>query len=562
MSGNRQEYRGKRGLELIEEAMHALRVCPAAALSAYYIGTLPFVIGFMFFWSDMSRNSFALDRSVGASLGLAVLYFWMKTWQAVFCRKVLEQWTPRSEMAKLSKGRALRCVVAQGFLQSIAIPGQIIGVLLFIPFAWVYAFFQNVTVFAFTQDFGDKPTRGLFNLAARQSNYLPRQNHVLIFTGILFSLFVWLNAYSVLVVIPFLLKRLLGMESIFTSNPAAALFNTTFFAVSGAIAFLCVSPLAKITYTLRCFYGLSMTTGADLLRRLDYLASRRATGRRAVALGVIMLLSAAWVSGAAGAEEGVTPAAMDEAIERVITQSEYSWRLPRERFGENEGGPVAQFFRSAVDEIREWFGKVAELVDKGIRKLARWLLGRDFITDEREERTPMDWETAMRGMIYILSGLVVLMLILLAVRALRRRGRSRAEADVDGIRAASVDLESEEIVASQLPEDEWMKLAREQIERGDFRLAVRALFLASLASLGERELLRIEKSKSNSDYQRELRMRARSNAELNEAFAENVGTFERAWYGLHGVSREIVDLFAANYHRITSTTHGTVTTES
>jgi len=45
------------------------------------------------------------------------------------------------------------------------------------------------------------------------------------------------------------------------------------------------------------------------------------------------------------------------------------------------------------------------------------------------------------------------------------------------------DLADENIRADQLPEDGWTKLARELLERGEFRLAMRAFYLASLAHL-------------------------------------------------------------------------------
>src|SRR5436190_21100441 len=63
-----------------------------------------------------------------------------------------------------------------------------------------------------------------------------------------------------------------------------------------------------------------------------------------------------------------------------------------------------------------------------------------------------------------------------------------------------VNLESENVLASQLPENEWLLLAREKMEAGELRLALRALFLATLAHLGEKRLLQIGRSKSNGDY--------------------------------------------------------------
>src|SRR6266850_4795168 len=79
---------GKGGIELIEEATHLLRTAPAGALATYYVGSVPFVLGLLYFWADMSRNPFAYQHLAGASLGMTVLFLWMKFWQVVFARKL------------------------------------------------------------------------------------------------------------------------------------------------------------------------------------------------------------------------------------------------------------------------------------------------------------------------------------------------------------------------------------------------------------------------------------------------------------------------------------------
>ena len=90
-------------------------------------------------------------------------------------------------------------------------------------------------------------------------------------------------------------------------------------------------------------------------------------------------------------------------------------------------------------------------------------------------------------------------------RWLLARGRRPPAPGPAGAPAPRIDLASEETLASQLPEDEWMRLAREQLEAGDSRLAVRALFLAILSSLGEQRLIDIDRAKSNLDYRNEVR---------------------------------------------------------
>ena len=60
------------------------------------------------------------------------------------------------------------------------------------------------------------------------------------------------------------------------------IFNTTFLAVTVAVAWLALDPLLKAVYTLRCFHGEARTDGADLLAELSCVrAARQIAGRRA-----------------------------------------------------------------------------------------------------------------------------------------------------------------------------------------------------------------------------------------------------------------------------------------
>jgi hypothetical protein len=112
------------------------------------------------------------------------------------------------------------------------------------------------------------------------------------------------------------------------------------------------------------------------------------------------------------------------------------------------------------------------------------------------------------------------------------------------------DLTDENVGADQLPEDGWTRLARELLERGEFRLALRAFYLASLAHLAGRNLITLARFKSNREYQNELQRRSHALAELLPPFTENLGSFERIWYGTHPASLESVTHFAANVERM------------
>lgn len=112
------------------------------------------------------------------------------------------------------------------------------------------------------------------------------------------------------------------------------------------------------------------------------------------------------------------------------------------------------------------------------------------------------------------------------------------------------DVADENVGAEQLPEDGWTSLARELLGRGEFRLALRAFYLASLAHLADRNLVSLARFKSNRDYERELQRRAHAFPDLQTLFGENVSCFDRVWYGRHEVTGELVTRFATNVERI------------
>ena len=80
---------GQGAIELIEEAFHLLRLAPGSTLFSYYLGSLPFVLGLLYFWSDMSRSALADQRLTVAAFGLSLLFLWMKCGQAVFAQQVM-----------------------------------------------------------------------------------------------------------------------------------------------------------------------------------------------------------------------------------------------------------------------------------------------------------------------------------------------------------------------------------------------------------------------------------------------------------------------------------------
>ncbi len=285
--------------DLIEEATQRVRTAPAATLAVYYLGTIPFVLGLLFYWADMSRNPFAPGHLADASLGMVLLFFWMKFWQAIFAGRIRAHLAARP--ARMPGVRqSARILAAQIILQPAGLFLIPLSAIPLLTFPWVYSFFQNVTALADGQE-GIAP---VFKRSCRQAALWPRTNFIVLAIFAFFGLYVFLNWATICFWLPFLFKMLLGMDSAFTNSPSS-LLNSTFFAGMFGLTYLCVDPILKTVYALRCFYGESLESGEDLKAGLKEFVM---TGTKMAA--VFLLFFSVLVSGVArGGEKNIFAAA-------------------------------------------------------------------------------------------------------------------------------------------------------------------------------------------------------------------------------------------------------------
>ena len=545
-----QRQQGKGSFDLIEEATHRLRTAPVATLTVYYLGAIPFVLGLLYYWADMSRSPFAGQHLVDSALGMAALFFWMKFWQVIFARRLrahvtaepVPHWTVR---------RWGRVFLTQAFVQPSGLFVVPLSLVLMLPAAWVYAFYQNVTVL---DDGGPAGTSPLLKKSWKQAVLWPRQNHLVLAIMAGFGFYVFLNWAVTGLLLPHLIKMLFGIESVFTQS-TFGLLNTTFFAGMLGLTYLCVDPILKTVYVLRCFYGDALESGEDLRAELNSVAAA-SQPLAAIVVLLLGLLCAAPVRAAdipapaappatAPVSSPVPPAELDQAINRTIHEDKYTWRMPREKIAEpdTQEGVMARFFDKVGAMLRKWVRAVSDWLDKWLRKLFRHPQ-----TDSSSGASGYGWIESLQILLY---GLVAVVLAALAVFLYRvwRDRRSPAFVASEPIQPVP-DINDDNVGADELPGDSWTKLARELLDRGELRLALRAFYFASLAHLASRNLISLARFKSNRDFERELRRRGHSFPDLLSVFGDNLGSFERIWYGLHEVNRELVDRFAANVEKM------------
>ena len=541
---------------LIEEGGQLLRNLPFSVLATYAVGTLPFTLGLLFFWSDMSRSALAPRHCSAGALGLGLLFIWMKCWQTVFCRQIayrlMRQVPPAWTLSRLARIAARQGVLhASGF---ILLP---LAILFTVPAAWGYAFYQNVTAL---DDGGPEGLATLVRRAWRQTVLWPKQNHLMLLVLGAFGLFVFFNGALFLALAPSLLKRFLGLDTLFTLSGAWGLFNTTFLAVSVALAHVCLDPLIKTLYTLRCFYGRSLRTGEDLRARLVGLR------RTAAGLVLLTLLLAGFTvqrvdAAGGGALEvaasetatGIQAEDLDAAVRDVLAQPRYTWRLPREQAvvaKETQNGWLASFF----DWLKEVVRTTMQPIARGLERIWEWLWERELESRPPEAKRSL-WPYRVKGLL-VLAGVA---LVALVAAAIHHRYRPKTK-DTDRPSAVPVttvpDLSDDRVRADALPTDEWLQLAQRLAAEGRFRQAMRACFFSTMGVLANQHLIMLADHKSNREYEREVMRRASDRPALGAAFKWSVDRLDRAWYGMRTIKREDFIRFAAQQQEIAARAQG------
>jgi|ERR1051326_7535484 hypothetical protein len=545
---------GKSGLEVLEEATQLLRTCPAGALVSYYVGAVPFVLCLLFFWADMSRSPFADQHLTSNALGLAGLFVWMKFWQVLFVRRLWAK-TCGTPVPSRTFKQSVRIFLIQAAWQPLGLFLLPLALVLTVPFGWVFAFFENLTVLCD----GEEEPRPLVKESIRQAVLWPGQNHILL--GLLsgFGCIVFLNWATLLYILPNLVKMLLGSESMFTRS-STSLLNTTFFATMLGLSYLSVDPLVRAVYVLRCFYGKSLESGEDLKTDLKQFALP--VRQIAVLLAALVLFGMTLAPPAASAQPNKTvlagsvtappstasvPAAeLDNAIQSVAQKSKYAWRMPREKTvgtDKSRNGFLDRFLDRLGTMVRDWLRSLGNWLDRVLRKL----FSRQ--TTQPPGSSGYGWIMVQELLPYLLIGAAAVCLGYIAYRVWRNRHCAVQPVAILPV-PLDPDLADESLGAAHLPEDGWTKLGRELLARGELRLALRAFYLASLAQLAQRNLISLAKFKSNRDYLLELQRRAHSFPDLLNLFGHNIAVFDRTWYGLHQATTELVTQFAANVERM------------
>lgn len=516
-------------IDVLESAVCVLRQAGLGTLLLHWAGSVPFALATLLFWKQATNPRTPDARCALEALALALLLVWMNCWRAVFAGRVRRQLS--GDSTKQAKPRTRSELFRLVAVVSIACGTKLLvlplAALIVFPLPAVIAFYRNVAVLADRQH---REPRATLARARQLARVQPELSWLTIPLLLFLGLIVLLNMVVLIGLMPQLVRILTGYESTFSRSGSYFLTNPMFMMLVLSATWVLFDPFVQAVYCLRCYQAESRETGEDVRAGIRRLSA----GLRvpvAMALMVIMLTAMAPTCRAE-----VQPATLQKASEAALRSAEYDWRLPLPPASVRNKPWIVSVTDRILASMRSFTDAIGRLLDR----FFSWLSDQLGIGAQQQSGA-----LPVRGLhwtVYVLIGLVAIVGILLGLRALRSRRRKAAEiAAGEGV--PSIRLDADDLTADRLPEEQWLELAERALLEQNFRLALRAFYLASLAWMGRSEYISIHPGKTNREYELELRRRLRTFPEARALFGANVIAFERVWYGLHEVAQDEIAEF-------------------
>ncbi len=225
-------------------------------------------------------------------------------------------------------------------------------------------------------------------------------------------------------------------------------------------------------------------------------------------------------------EQGVTLASQTTELERSqadarAAQASARDILSRPEFQVPEPGDEKQD-PTAEEELGPW--------ERFLKWLGEWLAE----LFKRSDPEPMRMPNAGAGgqalanmLVVVLIAGVLVVLVLVLLRALRKDAKDGEGGGLEVSTQDAASLAADPTNALSRPPEGWAHLADELAARGEYREAVRSLYLALLSRLHREGVIHYDTALSNWDYLRQFKGRR----EWLPPFRELTRRFDFAWYG-------------------------------
>jgi len=519
-------------LELFDQAVRLLRQAPFATLLCHWVGSAPLALALMFFRNQVARPRVPASTIAWTALSLTLVLLWMNCWRSVFAGRLRRQLSGAVEPAWTAR-RVFRLITAQAWFGATKLYVLPLSSLVLFTAANTIAFYRIVAVLADHEDLDPLHLRARARHIAASAR---RDNWTILPILLFLQVVVAINFTIVLALLPHIFRIVTGIETSFSRGGMVFVTNPLFTLLVLAVSWLAFDPFAQAVYCVRCFRAESFETGEDVRAGL-----RRIRAAMQVAAASILFLIA--VPGRAA--DAVSPQQLDQAIKLAEQSHEYDWRLPPDAAA---SAKKESWIVDATDRAMARLRKASRSVRNALLDFFKWLNRQFGVAAEPAAGKPP--ASALHWSVYLLIGLLI---AAAAWVVWQKRSARRTKSTANLAPTLAVRLNEDDLAPDRLPEEQWLELAARCLGEQNFRLALRAYYLANLAWLGRSGFLTIHAGKTNREYELELRRKARTFGEARGWFAMNVEAFERAWYGLHEVAPQDIDEFRARLERMKTT---------
>ena len=229
----------------------------------------------------------------------------------------------------------------------------------------------------------------------------------------------------------------------------------------------------------------------------------------------------------------VRPAEVNGALEEVLAQPEF-----------------ADLASSTLDRGRPDMGARGSLPDLGRRERASGACDSNragralpkIPSGVDAEGVSFDGEL-FKVLAIALLVLAVILVLVAVLRNLTARSAPGGQTVVlPGQPMQAEDLKEEDALA--YTREDWLHRARALVKSGDYRVAIRSLYLALLVSLHRARMLKYDASKTNWEYELELQGKARREGRGLESlrrFRDLASIFDLVWYGERQADRALFE---------------------
>jgi hypothetical protein len=565
-----QRYRTN-PLEALERGFALFRSTFANEAWRYYVGTAPLVLCFIPMWVVNGQIKVSDDVLVFESVLLVCAYLLRVCMVSRYMRGVRERafgtLAPRRTSAAEFAAGIGRLVGRKIILSTCALASlpTLAGA------SWFYSAGQFASIEAREQG----ATSGSIGSCLSLSSQWFAGGLLLFFMFIPLWSAVWLNGVIVAIAIPQLLHSIFGLNTILSTQMGlyALARSSAFWLSTFAGTWLALDPIVKCSFVVVDQHLRSLREGYDLRDALASLPRHKkplaaSTGavpsNKALTAASIVLLALLIGSRPVPA----FPRAQDPSGQPTVETANDPARAAR-----------VQTLRRAIDEESQraiyrwhdaehpsppnWFDKFMErigrAIDRAWKAILRFIkkLWPGGLNLSKGDSAPSKW-TLKDLRIWIVVIAVVTISLGAALIWLRRR-RDAAALSIPASIAPLPDL-SDAVLATARSEDEWFVLASQLEGSGDFRSALRAVYLGLLAGLAQREWLTIRRDRTNRDYLDEFTRRWRrrpqatvdAHTEIPGKLRSSMRQFDRVWYGSQMPTADAVAIYRRDQKELLS----------